>query len=64
MSEGFEKLFEHQAGEGQAVQAGERLRQSLVISYQRSEACDPAETTLDQLAPRPQHKTFFAAESS
>ena len=49
-------LFEHEADEGDDVQIGERLRQSLVVAHEAAEAGGPGEGALGHPAPGREHE--------
>ena len=46
----------HQHGEGNEMQAGQRLRQAFVVASQAAEARHPGKTAFDYPTPRQQHK--------
>jgi len=49
----------HQHGEGNEIQAGQCLRQALVVASQAAEARHPGETAFDYPTARQQHKAVF-----
>src|SRR5260370_11011883 len=57
--EHFEDSAEHEASEGEVMEGGGSLRESLVVSGQSAEAGGPGEAAFHHPAARQQHETAF-----
>ena len=55
-------LFEREVGEGDEVQAGEGLGQSLIVAGEAAEAGEPAEGALNDPSPGQEHEAALGFE--